>query len=295
MPLIVHAVLFIALGIVIALLINLYENLHTQSRELIELKNEYDTYVLMYKKIFDDYKSMKENGRVLPEMAAQEREMITPSFEVVNRNPDYLAKSAVDFGKHYNLEDSLRVLYNGIDGSRYQEPRSIGTKRNRPKTRINRSAKNYHYLLTQGQRRSDCSFQWPIKREQFWLSSRFGPRKKVRGPTRGWKFHYGIDLAAIEGTAVGAAAPGVVIEVSYSKKGYGNTIVLAHAGSRTSRYAHLKTIKVRYGEKIQTGQLIGCVGATGQVIGSNGKKSASHLHFEVKEHGKHIDPLLVLT
>lgn len=289
-----HIILFTALGIVIALLINLYENLNTQSRELIELKNEYDTYVLMYKKIFDDYKSMKENGRPIQELVSTEKDMLSPSFEVVNRNPDYLAKSAVDFGKNYNLEDSLRVLYNGIDGSRYQEPNQIRTRRARSRTRINRTVK-HSYLLTQGHRRSDCSFQWPINRSQFWLSSRFGPRKKERGPNRGWKFHYGIDLAAIEGTAVAAAAPGVVIEVSYSKKGYGNTIVLAHAGNRTSRYAHLKTIKVRYGEKIETGQLIGCVGATGQVIGRNGKKSASHLHFEVKEHGKHIDPLLVLT
>lgn len=266
-----------------------YRGLETQRRELLELKNEYDSYVLMYKKIFDEYRSFKDGGSAALQGAVTEQVAV---FEPVNRDAAYLTESAVDFGKHYNLEDSMRFLY-GLDGAHYEAPRASIKKRKRPiRIAHNRKLKPSGWVRGyQQMRRSDVNFSWPIDRDLFWLSSRFGPRK-----TDGeWQFHYGADFAALAGTPVKAAAAGVVIEVSYSKKGYGNTIVLAHAGDRTSRYAHLQKIDVRYGQKIMQGQLIGQVGATGLVRGKNGKKSASHLHFEVKEHGKHIDPLLVLA
>ncbi|MBI2775103.1 M23 family metallopeptidase [Candidatus Dependentiae bacterium] len=275
----------------IILLIGTYRDLMEQGKQLVELKNEYDTYVLVYKKIFDEYKTIKQAGgsssgqELIPVMEKDSGN----SFEVVNRNANYLAESACDFGKNYNLEDSLRFLY-GLDGSRYEEPRRpVSKKRKRVQGKSVRSSKRRPMISLHP--RTDIPMQWPILRDQFWLSSRFGWRKRGQE----LHFHTGIDLAAMNGTLVTAAARGVVIEVSFSKKGYGNTIVIAHGQDRTSRYAHLETIKVRYGQKVEAGQQIGCVGATGLVLGRNGKKSASHLHFEVKEHGKHVDPLLILT
>lgn len=135
--------------------------------------------------------------------------------------------------------------------------------------------------------------QLPIERSQFWLSSRFGPRKKRDGS---WGYHYGIDMASAKGTPVGAAASGVVIEASYSKKGYGKTIVIRHKdGIHQARYAHLDEIFVRVGQEVKVRQRIGLVGATGFVRGENGNKNASHLHFEVKKQGKHIDPFSILA
>ncbi len=132
-------------------------------------------------------------------------------------------------------------------------------------------------------------FKWPIERSQFWLSSKYGPRKKPNG-SRG--YHYGIDMAAPKGTSVFASSAGVVIEAAYSNKGYGKTVVIAHSdGIHQSRYAHLHAIFVKVGIRISVGDRIGSVGNTGFVRGENG----THLHFEVKKRGKHIDPLCVLA
>lgn len=133
----------------------------------------------------------------------------------------------------------------------------------------------------------------PIDHPNYRLGSRFGSRKRKNGS---WGFHYGIDMPSPRGTAVKAAASGKVIEAGYSKKGYGKTIVLSHPNIKyQTRYAHLDKILVRVGQEVKVGQKIGLVGATGFVISENGSNDASHLHFEVKKQGKHIDPLCVLA
>lgn len=129
---------------------------------------------------------------------------------------------------------------------------------------------------------------WPIDRSQFWISSPFGPRKKKNGALG---FHYGLDLAALKGTPVHAVASGKIIEASFSPKGYGKSIVIAHADGITTRYAHLDKMYVKRGQLIKSGDCIGCVGSTGHVRGKN----ASHLHLEVMASGKHVDPLYVLA
>ena len=135
----------------------------------------------------------------------------------------------------------------------------------------------------------EAIFAWPITRKQFWLSSPFGPRKKPNG-TRG--FHYGIDMAAVRGTPVKAAGPGVVIEACYMS-GYGNTIVISHNKKFKTRYAHLAKIMVRRGQTVEQGAIIGKVGDTGSVRKRG--KDASHLHFEVSVFGKQVNPCCYLA
>lgn len=132
-------------------------------------------------------------------------------------------------------------------------------------------------------------FIWPIQQSRFWLSSLFGPRKKRNGSCG---FHSGIDMAALKGTPIKAAQAGEVIEARYAS-GYGNTVVLKHNETYTTRYAHLYTFRVHVGQKIKQGMVIGAVGDTG-FIRKKGK-DGSHLHFEVSEDGKKINPLHCLT
>lgn len=135
-------------------------------------------------------------------------------------------------------------------------------------------------------------FEWPIARSNFWLSSRFGPRRKEDGS---WGFHYAIDLAAPKGTLVTSAGDGKVIEAGYSPKGYGKTVLINHNGTGyQTRYAHLQKIVVKVGQIVAMGECIGYVGDTGYVRGENGGRNASHLHLEVRYKGKYIDPLMVL-
>lgn len=106
------------------------------------------------------------------------------------------------------------------------------------------------------------------------VSSPYG--KRARG------FHKGIDLAAKRGTAVHAAAGGRVVKAGWSN-GYGNLIVIDHGGSTTTRYAHLQNFVVRKGNRVVPGQPIGLVGSTGNASGP-------HLHFEVLQRGRQVNP-----
>jgi murein DD-endopeptidase MepM/ murein hydrolase activator NlpD len=134
----------------------------------------------------------------------------------------------------------------------------------------------------------DFTFHWPLELHHFWISSLFGARKKANGAPG---FHYGIDLAAMKGTSVKAAAAGVVIQAQYLP-GYGNNILIQHNKYYRTRYAHLHTMNVSEGQKVLIGQKIGTVGATGSVRKSG--RDASHLHFEIYHNGSHVNPLRYL-
>ncbi|MFV0624325.1 M23 family metallopeptidase [Sphingomonas sp. ac-8] len=117
------------------------------------------------------------------------------------------------------------------------------------------------------------------------VSSRFGVRAD---PLNGGRaVHRGVDLPGVVGTPVVAAASGVVC-VAARRGGYGDLIELAHPDGTTTRYAHLSRILVRPGETVVQGQVIGRMGSTGRSTGS-------HLHFEYRVHGVPVDPLRYLS
>lgn len=121
-------------------------------------------------------------------------------------------------------------------------------------------------------------FRLPIEGR---LTSRYGMRKH---PILGTSlFHTGVDIAAATGTRVVAAGEGVVIFAG-KNGGYGNYIKVRHSAGYVSAYAHLHSIDVRVGQKIKQGQKLGTIGSTGRSTGP-------HLHFEIKQHGKFINPL----
>ncbi|MEA3354894.1 MAG: M23 family metallopeptidase [Patescibacteria group bacterium] len=100
-------------------------------------------------------------------------------------------------------------------------------------------------------------------------------------------FHRAIDVLSPIGTEIRPIAAGVVIEARFGKLGWGTTIVVKHDDRLVSRYAHLKDIRVIEGEMVGRGQVIGTVGMTGWTTGP-------HLHLEVYENGKAINPLKIL-
>ena len=114
-----------------------------------------------------------------------------------------------------------------------------------------------------------------------WISSHFGVRDDpFTGKAR---FHNGIDLAAPEGTKVISVAAGVVTWAS-RRFGYGNLVEINHGNGYVTRYAHLKEIHVEIGETVQKGQQVATVGTTGRSTGP-------HVHFEVLVDGKTVDPM----
>jgi len=97
-------------------------------------------------------------------------------------------------------------------------------------------------------------------------------------------FHTGVDVASPQGTPMLAADDGVVALVGSGTTGYGNYVVLAHAGGITTLYGHLLTATVRQGDHLTQGQVIGLEGSTGYSTGP-------HVHFEVRVNGLPVDPL----
>ena len=128
------------------------------------------------------------------------------------------------------------------------------------------------------------AFDWPIDLCEFWISSLYGMRQG--------HMHNGVDMAALTGTVVMSASNGIVKSVNKSSGGYGNMIEIEHnCGRIVTRYAHLDKILVYVGQKVKQGQIIGKVGATGNVRGS---VDPSHLHFEIFMDGLRVDPLKYL-
>jgi murein DD-endopeptidase MepM/ murein hydrolase activator NlpD len=113
------------------------------------------------------------------------------------------------------------------------------------------------------------------------LTSGFGTRSDPM--THGPGLHQGIDIAAAAGQPVFAAADGLVM-LAEATSGYGEAIYLAHGFGLSTRYGHLSEIDVRPGQRVHRGDLIGRVGSTGRSTGS-------HLHYEVRLDGAAVNPL----
>ena len=111
-------------------------------------------------------------------------------------------------------------------------------------------------------------------------SSEFGER--IHPVTHAESFHEGLDIAAPTGAPACAAAAGTVTQAGPAGT-YGNLVVMRHADGSETRYAHLATVAVRPGDRLDAGQPLGTVGATGRVTGP-------HLHFEVRVGGRAVDP-----
>jgi murein DD-endopeptidase MepM/ murein hydrolase activator NlpD len=100
-------------------------------------------------------------------------------------------------------------------------------------------------------------------------------------------YHPGIDLDGITGDAIYPIMTGIVEDVSYSRFAYGNAAIINHGNGITSLYAHLSTIEVKEGQKVTMSTKLGEMGATGRSFGD-------HLHLEIRDHGRAINPLSVL-
>ena len=118
---------------------------------------------------------------------------------------------------------------------------------------------------------------WPINGR---IGSHYG--RRLDPFTGEAEVHFGLDISGLYGTAVRAPASGVVI-YSARRSDYGNLIILDHGDGLTTRYGHLSRYQARIGQQIAKGEVIGYVGTTG-------RSTAPHLHYEVRLNDRPVNP-----
>jgi len=123
-------------------------------------------------------------------------------------------------------------------------------------------------------------WDWPAPGD-YTITSSFGTR--VDPITGAAGFHEGVDIAGDIGLRVVAARRGVVVSSGWSG-GYGNLVILDHGDGVRTCYAHLSAISVSNGQVVEKGQEVGRMGSTGRSTGP-------HLHFQVNVNGKPVNPL----
>ncbi len=122
--------------------------------------------------------------------------------------------------------------------------------------------------------RSGRGFDWPVA----------GPVISTFGPKKGGLRNDGINIAAPRGAPVRAAEAGIVAYAGNGLKGFGNLILVRHAGAWVTAYAHNDALLVRRGDIVRRGQMIARVGSSGGV-------TVPQLHFEIRRGAKAVDPL----
>lgn len=300
-----------------------YRFFRQQTDQLIALKEDYQNHLTAVNKVLKDYNKTRERleklegqkkksdnalesfeqwpgfAKGVKVVSSDDDQITKDAFVVINRELDYLKQGGLGYLKKQRITVANSTAHDAWQDYhdqvvRHQRQQEAKKSFSRKRRRIARGryrqqpiADDIFERSSTGSGHTDISFTWPIKRSDFWLSSFFGPRRRANGAPG---FHTGIDLAAVRGTPVRAAAPGVVID-AHVAPGYGKMVVVAHSRKYKTRYAHLDKILVKPGQNVDATTVIGRVGSTGNVRSKWGRKGGSHLHFEVHAYGKKINPM----
>jgi lipoprotein NlpD len=186
-------------------------------------------------------------------------------------------------GKRFGVPTETLIRVNGIDdvhsvsvGTRLYIPTSKprGGASAQPRT-VSRDPGPRERVRKEARQASRLSFVWPVRGR---LTSRYGRRDG--------RLHEGIDMAAKRGTVIRAAESGKVIH-SGRLGAYGKVVIVKHQGDYRSVYAHASRTHVRKGQFVDRGDKIAEVGSTGRASGP-------HLHFEIRRRESPQDPMLYL-
>ncbi len=209
---------------------------------------------------------------------------LSPS--VINMLTDEVFKYDIDFDRDVTSGDRFSVVVEQTwrEGELIKSgpvTAAVFTAKGKPFTavRFERDGKG-EYFTAEGRPLKKSFIRSPIQYAR--LSSRFGNRRHpVLGTSR---MHKGVDYAARTGTPIMAAGDARVVSAGW-QGGYGNTVVLDHGKGHTTLYAHMsRTARLKRGQRVSQGEVIGYVGSTGLSTGP-------HLHYEFRVNGVHRNPL----
>jgi murein DD-endopeptidase MepM/ murein hydrolase activator NlpD len=214
----------------------------------------------------------RENERLRAENERQRRQLnnLNQRIEAVEDNARRLVEISGATGETNQVEGrgagGPEILFSSLSGI-------IGVEYKTDY--LERELKSYEELL---KRRTTVPSIWPVAGE---LTDGFGGRRNPFGGSSS-EFHTGQDISTSSGTPVVAAAQGMVIFAGW-QNGYGQIVIIDHGNGLTTRYGHLSGIDVEVGQLIRRGEQLGRVGSTGRSTGP-------HLHYEVRINDEPVNP-----
>ena len=246
---------------------------------------------LFLAKMMSDGATPEELAKLLPEQAdapANEgAQQVSQSFEQVDGMQLMLAQQAHQANQRQLKQTSAVVRRLGLDPARLIDSHDgvggpfIEAGADDVDPRFAQLFASWKQLEQLEQGVASIPSALPVPLSLARLTSGYGTRSD---PFRGRAaMHAGIDLAGPVGTPIYAAADAVVGSAGV-RGGYGNLVELDHGSGISTRYGHLSQLKVSAGERVRRGQLIGLMGSTGRSTGS-------HLHYEVRIDGRAVNPL----
>lgn len=158
---------------------------------------------------------------------------------------------------------------------------SLGSLRQNAHSQLESFTALKKYVAYQRSLMASVPTSWPVRG---WITSRFGLRSSPFW--EGVSFHQGLDIANEEGVSIKAPADGVVVFSGWHGS-YGRLIVIDHGYGFSSRYGHLNRSLVNLNQRVKRGQVVG-------FLGSTGRSTAPHLHFEIRLNGVPVNPLKYL-
>lgn len=229
-------------------------------------------------------KDTAENLPDIEEYFAQGNSLAVQTVEVVTETKPILYKTVYTKSDKYAVGTNV-VTKNGAKGSAevtYEVAKANGVVVNKKQIAYKVISEPVERHVTVGSKRiiaadknGTAPMCWPVKRVSNCVVTSY------MGDGRG---HKGMDIAAPKGTPIYAATGGTVTFAGWDGSGYGYKIVVQHDNGLSTLYAHCSAIFVKAGEKVLKGETIAAVGSTGRSTGN-------HLHFEVRKNGKILNPV----
>ena len=243
------------------------------SADVIKSTNEILNYDINFQQIYNKlilFINPHNNNNELIEQNNIEDNIINTNQQIIQKNEVTNTISTENNNNVIQAEDIIK------EENKNEETKKIEEKDEEPKE----TAKTQEELDAEAVVKV-CKFQKPLSGT---ITSEFGEREStIDGMTTD---HKGIDIATNSGTSIKAAMVGIV-SVAEENSEYGKFIKIVN-GDVMTVYAHCKTLKVKVGDKIKIGQTIATVGSTG-------KSTGPHLHFEIRFKNRFINPRLIIN
>jgi murein DD-endopeptidase MepM/ murein hydrolase activator NlpD len=265
---------FLAAALVTATLISFFAFRFVGSPGEKILRNENERLKDNYKELNSQVTAMQQQ---MSELEKRDNGVYRAIFE---------ANPIPDSARAKELEKKLEVAK--IEGmSNYELSSSIITSMNNLSARISAQTASYSELGGLLKNKENILAGTPAiqplsNKDLSRIASGFGYRIDPIYKTT--KMHPGIDFTAPQGTPIYATSNGVVKMAGFSDGGYGNHVIINHGYGYETLYGHMVRVKAKAGQKVKRGEVIGYVGSTG-------KSTGPHCHYEVHKNGQKIDPI----